>query len=201
MKKFSSFLTGVVVGGLIFGTFSIATAAPKTIEAIFDNIKIKINGKIINTGDDQPFLYNGRTYVPARYVAQELGASVKYNEIDNTVEIDSDSPQTPTPTNAPTATAAPAAESTGTYQKNGLTVYSIDGVEYVSLFEIGDKSDPKIRFIDDPKNNLVDVYLDGEHKGRVTIELFTTSKLPAKTAIGTAVRYDDYINIIEPILK
>jgi len=55
----------------------------------FDNIKIKVNQKDLDTKEDQAFIYNARTYLPIRYVCEELGAEVEWNESTSTVEITS----------------------------------------------------------------------------------------------------------------
>ena len=78
MKKFTS---GVVIGiliGLLIGTTTLAVAG--------DAIKLIINGKEINC-DVPPQVINGRTMVPARYVAEELGATVEWDADNNAVVI------------------------------------------------------------------------------------------------------------------
>lgn len=104
---------GFIVGCILtliatigFNSFAITQA----IEVFFNDIKIKINGNLINTNNDKPFIYNGRTYIPARYIAEGLGATVKWNETENTIEIDKHmSPPTPNiiPTFTPTPTVVP----------------------------------------------------------------------------------------------
>jgi len=89
MKKF---ITGIIVGSIISSTL-FTFAEMQSIQAFFNDIKIQINGKIVDTGADKPFIYNGRTYVPTRYIAEGLGATVKWNETSNTVEVDSENLQ------------------------------------------------------------------------------------------------------------
>lgn len=76
MKKFS---LGLIVG-LIIGVLSVgmATAA--------GNIKLIINGQEIET-DVPPQMVDGRVLVPARFVAEPLGATVEWK--DNSVVITS----------------------------------------------------------------------------------------------------------------
>ena len=96
MGKFSKIfntekMKGVLIGCVVtsFVTTSLfGFAEMQSISAFFNDIKIKVNGNVVNTGSDEPFIYNGRTNVPARYVAENLGAGVKWNETDNCVEID-----------------------------------------------------------------------------------------------------------------
>ncbi len=91
MKRFRrvrDLVVGLTVGAIV-STSLLGFADMQGIQAFFNDIKIRINGNVVDVGNDKPFIYNGRTYVPARYVAEGLGATVKWNESDNTVEIDS----------------------------------------------------------------------------------------------------------------
>lgn len=83
------YLTIGTILGTIISTTLFSSAQINNIEAFFNDIRIKINGKLIDTGNDKPFIFNGKTYVPARYVAEELGATVKWNESSNAIEIES----------------------------------------------------------------------------------------------------------------
>ena len=76
MKKFSlGLIVGLIVGVLLVG---VATAAT--------NIKLIINGQEIEM-DVQPQIVDGRVLVPARFVAEPLGATVEWK--DNSVIINS----------------------------------------------------------------------------------------------------------------
>lgn len=52
------------------------------------NIKLIVNGKNI-TSLSNPILENGRTLVPIRFIAEELGAQVEWDPVDRVVTIDS----------------------------------------------------------------------------------------------------------------
>jgi hypothetical protein len=67
-------------------------AGTQTIESFYNNIKISVDGNIIELKDAagspvEPFIYNGTTYLPVRAIAEALGMEVKYNETTNTVEL------------------------------------------------------------------------------------------------------------------
>jgi hypothetical protein len=83
MKRFS---TGLIVGlvtGLLMATATFAMA---------DNpIKLIINGQEIQC-DVSPQNINGRVLVPARFVAESLGASVAWDGVNNAVVITSGTP-------------------------------------------------------------------------------------------------------------
>lgn len=76
MKKF---LSGLIVG-LILATTTFAFAQT-------GQVKLKVNGKYIEFPEAPPQLINNRTMVPARPLAEALGARVDWDATNNTVEI------------------------------------------------------------------------------------------------------------------
>ena len=115
-------LKGAVIGATI--ATAILTALPvlarvaqETITINFNNIRIAIDGQHIET-ENQPFIYNGRTYLPVRDVADAMGFDVTWEDATNTVHLTSrtnlnvvpnypahqpqvTTPQTPTPVQPP----------------------------------------------------------------------------------------------------
>lgn len=83
-QKLQGLIIGIVLTLILSGT--IALAAPQMVEVLYNNIKISINGNAIKS-DTEPFIYNNRTYIPARAVAEGMGGTVFWNEDTNTVEI------------------------------------------------------------------------------------------------------------------
>lgn len=81
-------LTGLMVASAAAGAWA-ASGTRKTIEVEYRDIKIAVNGKAINVGDVEPFIYveKGRTFVPARPLAEALGAKVGWNDQTSTVEV------------------------------------------------------------------------------------------------------------------
>ncbi len=75
MKKF---FFGLIIGLILATTFS-ATA-------VTNEIKLIVNGKTIAT-DVAPVQINGRVMVPARFVAEPLGASVQWDKVNNAVVV------------------------------------------------------------------------------------------------------------------
>ncbi len=71
-------LTGLLIGLLLAGGVVALGDLP---------IKLIINGQIINCKDTPPQIINGRTYVPVRYVAEPLGATVTWDEAQRAVVI------------------------------------------------------------------------------------------------------------------
>jgi Copper amine oxidase N-terminal domain. len=91
MKNFKSATMGFVAGALCmvsvtaFGAYSDITAK------LFNDVTFKFDGVATASPSDQPVLnYNGYTYVPIRYVSENLGATVNWNVPSRCVEIQSD---------------------------------------------------------------------------------------------------------------
>ena len=75
MKKF---IAGLIVG-LLLATAGISLANP-------DAIRIFVNGQEV-VPDVQPVIIDGRVMVPARFIAEPLGAAVEWDEKTKTVNI------------------------------------------------------------------------------------------------------------------
>lgn len=95
-----SFIVGFVISSLLFGTMAFASQGEQMINVMYDNIKIVIDGKPIPTTDAQgnsvePFIYNGRTYLPVRAVAEAVGKTVTWDGKTSTVYLGKTDGQTP----------------------------------------------------------------------------------------------------------
>lgn len=65
-------------------------------------IKLIVNGKVINT-DVPPTVINGRTMVPARHLAEALGAKVEWSQVKNAIIVTNKYGVTDTPGDLPIA--------------------------------------------------------------------------------------------------
>ena len=90
-KQKKGFILGFVTCILITVLITNVFAAPieKTITAVYNNIKIKINGTEIDPKDAngnkvEPFIYNGTTYLPIRAVGEAFGMKVDWDDTTNT---------------------------------------------------------------------------------------------------------------------
>jgi hypothetical protein len=79
-------MAGLMVASAAAGAMA-ATGTRKQIEVEYKNIKISVDGNQVDTSDAEPFLYvaQGRNYVPARALAEALGAKVDWDANTNTV--------------------------------------------------------------------------------------------------------------------
>ena len=90
-EKAKGFITGVVVTTMVLGTFGVfAETISKTLDVIYQNIKIVIDGTEIEPTDAngdpvEPFIYNGTTYLPVRAVGEAFAKKVRWDGETNTV--------------------------------------------------------------------------------------------------------------------
>lgn len=81
----------LVVFSLVLGISVGASAVGfrKSIEVDYSGVKLLVDGKVINTGESRPFIVvsESRTYIPARFLAEALGAKVGYDAQTNSVMI------------------------------------------------------------------------------------------------------------------
>ncbi|KRE92173.1 hypothetical protein ASG89_33525 [Paenibacillus sp. Soil766] len=85
MKKF---VLGLICG--IGFTATTAVYASDTIQAYLFSAKFVINGETKNPSDSgyQTLNYDGHTYVPIRYIAENMGSTVAYDEESKTITVD-----------------------------------------------------------------------------------------------------------------
>ncbi len=89
-KPLALILTMAFILGTAAG--AVGAALTRTIEVTYRDIKINVDGKAIQT-PNKPFIVNaeGRTYLPARPLAEALGARVGWDEASGTVLVYSSS--------------------------------------------------------------------------------------------------------------
>lgn len=90
--KIKGFLAGLSVAVILCSTTVFADSVSKTVTAVYNNIKIMIDGKEITPKDQngntvEPFIIDGTTYLPVRAVASALGEEVFWDGENNTVYI------------------------------------------------------------------------------------------------------------------
>ena len=93
LNKIKYTTLGFILGAILFMGlgFIYANSNAKEILAHFNNIKITVNGQQVEMDDDdvKPFIYEGRTMVPLRFVAEALGADVGWDSKTKTAIINS----------------------------------------------------------------------------------------------------------------
>jgi len=71
----------VVSANVVFAAFG-----KKTITVTYRNISIYVNGQK-KTPQEEPFIYDGRTYVPLRFISEALNKEVEWNGVNNRIDI------------------------------------------------------------------------------------------------------------------
>lgn len=89
--KLKGFVSGILVASFL-GTTVFATPIQKQITATYDNIKLYVDGKLVQVRDSngnniEPFIVNGSTYVPIRTVGQAFNKEVAWDEERSSVYI------------------------------------------------------------------------------------------------------------------
>ena len=78
---------GMAISATVMGTVVpvIAKSTQENITAIYKNIKVVADGIPVELGKDEPFIYNGTTYLPVRAVGETIGKKVTWDGNSNTV--------------------------------------------------------------------------------------------------------------------
>lgn len=90
-KRLQGFLAGVLVASTaLFAVPSIAKEAAEQITAVYRNIKLVVDGVLVEPKDAngeavEPFIYNGTTYLPVRAVATAFNKPVAWDSNNATV--------------------------------------------------------------------------------------------------------------------
>lgn len=91
-ENIKGFVIGAAAASLICTSAVFAQNLEKTVNAVYNNIKLVINGtevtpKDANGNTVEPFIIDGTTYLPVRAVAGALGQAVDWDGTTNTVYI------------------------------------------------------------------------------------------------------------------
>ncbi len=83
-KRLQGFIAGITIGALLTGGTVFAKTGSEYIEAVYNNIKIYVDGVKIDPKDSngskvEPFIYNGTTYLPVRAVGEAIGKTVTWD--------------------------------------------------------------------------------------------------------------------------
>lgn len=118
--KYKGFICGVIIGAVGMTTVGV-TAADNIANAIInDSVTFDFGN---NVKKALALNYNDSLYVPARFVAEGLGAEVDWNEAENTVKITPKEIETQQPTTIPPTTRiiTPTTQETTTRKQETTT--------------------------------------------------------------------------------
>lgn len=83
-KELKGFICGVLTTALLTCTLTFAAGQWKTIDVLENDITVIVDGKQVTESN---FVYNDRTYLPLRAVAEAVNKPVEYDEETNTAYI------------------------------------------------------------------------------------------------------------------
>ncbi len=91
-KKVQGLIAGILVGAIFASMPVLAKSMQQTINAVYNNIRIVIDGievtpKDVDGNVVEPFIYNGTTYLPVRAVGEAFGKDVSWDGANATVYI------------------------------------------------------------------------------------------------------------------
>lgn len=76
-----------VAGALLLGSAGVyASTNSKTLEVFYNIKNIKID-QVSKMPEEKPFTYNGTTYVPLRFISEQLGSPVEWDSANQTINI------------------------------------------------------------------------------------------------------------------
>lgn len=78
MKKKFLFLLICLIGFLCSYSIGYSEWSNKKIDVLFRDIRIYVNGVKLKT-DVEPFIYNGRVFVPVRFISEALNQKVEWD--------------------------------------------------------------------------------------------------------------------------
>ena len=93
-KRLQGLIAGMLIGAMLTSGVVFAKQATETINVIYDNIKILIDGKEyqptdVNGDAVEPFIFNGTTYLPVRAIANAFDKKVDWEAQTSTVTLGS----------------------------------------------------------------------------------------------------------------
>ncbi len=83
-KRLQGLIAGILIGTMLTSGMVFARQTTKTIQALYNDIKIYVDGVKINPKDAngnkvEPFIYNGTTYLPVRAIGEAINKQVSWD--------------------------------------------------------------------------------------------------------------------------
>lgn len=199
-----SLFIGFLCGAILFVSLPVF-ADTQSIQAFYNNIKISLNGKVLELTDStgnriEPFICNGTTYLPVRAVATALGLETKYNETTNTVELTKKEVKGLSNTATSALNIAISENNIKEYFEGDIKITEVNGEKYIEfLYVFGEIRKAKYEV----HSNFNDCnILDADNKVLTTISKYSNKtdnyNFPTNEFY---FKYDDYVNKIKPLIK
>jgi len=89
LEQFKWFILGVLVAFILGSGIAFASTGTKAIDVVYNNIKLIIDG-VEKKPSQEPFIYNGTTFVPLRFVSEALDKNVIWDGENKKIYIGDD---------------------------------------------------------------------------------------------------------------
>ena len=132
-KRIQGFVTGALAVAMLGCITPMAREAAESITAVYHNIKLVVDGVLVEPKDAsgnivEPFIYNGTTYLPVRAVATAFEKEVVWDQDSYTVflggEVDKPAKELPLWNRSYTECSDPS----------NIKFYEEDGNDYIKMF-------------------------------------------------------------------
>ena len=182
------YLIGVLSTVMLLGCVAYAASNTKTIEALYNNIKIYVDGVKIDPKDAagntvEPFIYNGTTYLPVRAVGEAIGKTVTWDGATQSVYLG----EKPGDVQYLMDVCPPYDGQNYTNYVNGDS-FTMSGTKYTNGFTIGSYMtyNGNVLFNINGKYSSINLdigHIDGTAKEDVVARFFVDNKLVAEHEI------------------
>ncbi len=140
LRKYKQFVLGFLIAALLFSSITVFADLIE-IKAYFSDVKIALNGKILNLKDVNgkkviPIIYEGTTYLPVRALANAFDKEVEYDSHTNTVIITEKIIENEKTIIEPEP--LPKKTQTEPEETKLFSTIAIDGKEYITIGQFGD---------------------------------------------------------------
>lgn len=190
MSKYRQFIMGLIIGALTMvsvGVFANSSAHQQITAWLVNNVQFIFNGEYKSIPEEYGgvIIYQDRTYVPTRFIAENVGAEINWDDASRTVNIRSpECPVCPEPSiengdepiedvHEETVVETPKEEDTGqpagNYRKTPITKY-FDNIELtVTLVNL--TNEYGVEYGSDFPANQTRVHLRVENKDHTPIQI------------------------------
>ncbi|MGM9552479.1 MAG: stalk domain-containing protein [Clostridia bacterium] len=203
-KRLQGFAAGALAVAMLSGMPTLAKETAETITAVYHNVKLVVDGVLIEPKDAngnvvEPFIYNGTTYLPVRAVAEAFEKDVTWDQGNYTVflggEVEKPAKELPLWNRPYTECSAP----------NNVRFREEKGDTYICGetnrgIEVGDKRFMYSTSITYPLNTLAktikgEFYISNDHSPEGVLKIYGTNgkvlyKSPIMRGTTTPVKFE-----------
>lgn len=192
-EKLKGLVAGLLIGTTVAGGSVWAATGMRSIDVMFDNIKIYMNGELVEPKDAngqtvEPFVYNGTTYLPVRAVSNAIGKDVSWDGVEKVVYLGAK----PGSTENWLDVCGPYQYRNGTeYRLSDNKYFTMSGKKYTNGFTLGQwDSNAEALFNLNGKYNTLS-FTVGHVDGKDTTDRTLNIYLDGIIAYTKELKYDD----------